>query len=251
MTCEECEQILLDSGHNMNGVGSMPGASVSHLAKSHAQNCPACAARMLAMARLNDALNQLRLSTMHVEAPAAVEAKLLAVFRREMAMRPSVARVVPWRLRWGAVAAVLLIAAGLLFDSVLGSKSRMMVQTEKNHSEQKQVAPALSSATDPPVAESRHSGDVGVARSGGVVKTNKLRHQRTVEGGSITASDAFFALNGGSNVVRVRLPLSSLTAMGVLVRPDVADQQVTADVTRDPFGAVVAIHLVEDKPLVE
>jgi hypothetical protein len=59
------------------------------------------------------------------------------------------------------------------------------------------------------------------------------------------------SLNGGSNVVRMTLPLSSLVAMGVPVRPDVSERWVTADVMRDPFGAVVAIHIVEGKSIVE
>jgi hypothetical protein len=59
------------------------------------------------------------------------------------------------------------------------------------------------------------------------------------------------SLNGGGNVVRVTLPFSSLVVMGVPVRPDVSDRRVTADVMMDPFGAVVAIHLVEAKSTVE
>ncbi|HMJ23143.1 MAG TPA: hypothetical protein VK513_14605 [Terriglobales bacterium] len=53
------------------------------------------------------------------------------------------------------------------------------------------------------------------------------------------------SLNGGSRVVRVRLSLSSLVAVGVPVSPDVSDRRVTADVMMDPFGAVVAIRLVQ------
>jgi hypothetical protein len=46
----------------------------------------------------------------------------------------------------------------------------------------------------------------------------------------------------------VTVPLSSLVAMGVPVHPEVSDGRVTADVMMDPFGAVVAVHLVEVRP---
>jgi hypothetical protein len=57
----------------------------------------------------------------------------------------------------------------------------------------------------------------------------------------------FLSLNGGGSVVRVTLPLASLVAMGVPLYPEVSDRRITADVARDPFGAVVAIHLVETR----
>jgi hypothetical protein len=43
-------------------------------------------------------------------------------------------------------------------------------------------------------------------------------------------ADQLLSLNGGSSVVRVNLPLSSLAAVGVPMVPDLPDRQVTADV---------------------
>ena len=70
-----------------------------------------------------------------------------------------------------------------------------------------------------------------------------MRAGRT-QGSSMTVGEDL-ALNGGSSIVRVTLPLSSLVAMGIPVHPDASDPRVTADVLMDPFGAVVRIRLVE------
>jgi hypothetical protein len=53
-----------------------------------------------------------------------------------------------------------------------------------------------------------------------------------------------FSLNGGGSIVRVTLPMSSLTAMGLPVHPDLSDPRVTADVWIDPFGDVMRVRLV-------
>jgi anti-sigma factor RsiW len=256
MTCEDYEQILMDSSFCVNDKDWILGVSVMNLAKSHTQNCPACAAKMSDVAKLKDALDQLRVTTMHMEAPAAVEASLLAAFRREMARRdPSVPRIFLWKLVWGPAAALLLVVAGVVLYSLLRSRSPATVQIERNHSEQlaqRQISPTISVATGRAVVESRRPDTVhAVTRGSGVVsaKVHEPIHKGVGRRSPTPAADEL-SLNGGSSVVRVTLPLSSLVAMGVPVHPDISDPRVTADVVMDPFGAVMAIRLVEAKPSV-
>jgi hypothetical protein len=243
MTCEECEQILLDSSPGIDGKGWMPGVSVMNLAKSHAQNCPACAAKRTELARMKAALDQLRDSTLDMQPPAAVEARLVAAFRREITgRRPSVARVFPWRLVWGSAAALLLVAAGVMLYSALGPGSPVTVENQRNRGEQatqRQLAPAVVEGhrpgTDHAVVPSSKSVTAELDRS---------MHRRIGRRPPSPIGDGL-SLNGGGSVIRVTLPLSSLVAMGVPVHPDTSDPRVTADVMMDPFGAVVGIRLVE------
>ena len=73
MTCEEFERILVDSSSSSTPGGWMLRASREALLQAHVQDCPACATKMAEAARLENALNQLRLSRRHIEAPATVE----------------------------------------------------------------------------------------------------------------------------------------------------------------------------------
>jgi hypothetical protein len=250
MTCEECEQILLDSSDCVSSRGWLPGASVLDLAKSHAQDCPACAAKISSVSKVNDALDQLRFSTLRMEAPPRVERNLLAEFHSGP---PSRVRTFRWRLVWGAAAALLLVVVGTMLYSTLRSRSSMAVQTERNdhdHLAQKQLSliPSGATAGGAGIEDRLSNADrmVTASPAANLAKVEKSRHER-MRGFRLPVGDQL-SLNGGSNVVRVRLPLSSLVAVGVQVSPDMSDGRVTADVMMDPFGAVVAIHLVQVEP---
>jgi hypothetical protein len=131
----------------------------------------------------------------------------------------------------------------------------MKVQGERNdgaYLAQRQSPTTLSGATERDVVESHRPRIDHAVTARSKVAGPKLNRPAPEGIGqrSLMPLDAL-SLNGGSNVVRVTLPLSSLVAMGVPMRPDLSDRRVTADVMRDPFGAVVAVHLVEAKPRVE
>ena len=99
MTCEEFEQILLDSQHRVSGDGWMLRASRAALVQQHVIHCPVCAAKMAETTRLEDALHLFRISTKHMEAPVSVEEKLLHTFRENAARRHSARGFVfPWKL---------------------------------------------------------------------------------------------------------------------------------------------------------
>jgi hypothetical protein len=251
MTCEECEQLLLDSRNCFSYKGWMPGVSILNLARSHAQSCPACAAKMSEIAEMNDALDQLRLSTRHMEAPPAVEMNLVAKFHKGITARtPSVATTFPWRWVWGPAAVLLLVAAGFVLYSTLKPRSPIAVHTgggEQEHLAQRQLSRVPSGATAGGIGIEDHLSNadriVTASPGGNVAKVGKPGHEQ-MRRFPLPVGDQL-SLNGGSRVVRVRLSLSSLVAVGVPVSPDVSDRRVTADVMMDPFGAVVAIRLVQ------
>jgi hypothetical protein len=251
MTCEECEQILLDSKHGTRAEGWMLRISTAGLAEAHVKNCPACATKMAEVARLDDALDQLRLSTMHVKASAAVERNLLDAFCRKTAKRRRfVGRAFAWRLARLSAAVLVLAVAGVEFYSSL--RSHFPLDSENNRYShtldiQPPSSPRLSGAaadflnenraltsTNIPTTSRRHVAKHGNSRGPVVLRAPIARRDEP-------------SLNGGGSIVRVTLPFSNLTAMGLPVRPDLSETRVTADVWVDPFGAVVGIRLVPAK----
>jgi hypothetical protein len=256
MTCEECEQILLDSSHCVTSKGWMPGVSVLNYAQSHAQNCLACAARVSEIARLKEALDQLRISTMHMEAPAIVETNLLTTFRRDItARRQTVAKAFPWKLLLGSAATLLLVASGVMLYSALKPRSAVTAKAARRDVKSLDQSPRVSSATAAdrtivkgPRSRADHATNKKFTSSSATLGKPMQEPMRRP---TVLPVRDELSLNGGGNVIRVTLPFSSLIVMGVPVRPDVSDRRVTADVMMDPFGAVVAIHLVEAKSIVE
>ena len=255
MTCEECEQILLDSSSRIAGKGVAQGVSVLNLATSHAQNCSVCAAKVSEINKLNDALDCLRISTMRTQVPSAVEANLLAAFRKRTAMqRPSVARAFRWNLVWGPAAALLVLAAGLVVYSALRPNHPITAETERQEREHPAPEPMQQVSSD--VTPGRNvmasnpssaDGKATIRPRNGVARVGKPRREPMLPQSLPPLPDGV-SLNGGISVVRVTLPFSSLVAMGVPVYPDASDRRGTADVARGPFCAVVAIRLVELKP---
>jgi len=249
MTCDECERILLDSK-------SGPSVSVLALAESHAQNCAACASKSSDLARLHAAFDELRASTEQMEAPGRVEGRLLAAFRQATPQRSALAgRANSWRPVWALVAALLLLASGLALYTTLKPKSGKMVERRsvqpENKAPMQQPSPLLSGHRAP--ADVPEGGHAGANQKRPLRPAVKLvargnpAHRPTTPQVRVPA-DQQLSLNGGSNVIRVTLPLSSLAAVGVPMYPDLPDRQVTADVAMDPFGAIIAIRLVGTKP---
>jgi len=251
MTCEECEQILLDSKHGTRVEGWMLRISAAGLVEAHVKNCPECATKMAEVARLDAALDQLRRSTMHVQASAAVENNLLDAFWRKTAkQRPFVARAFSWRLVWLSGAALVLAVAGVQFYSSL--RPYFQLDSEKNrYSHTLDIQPPSSPRVSGAAADVFNQNRALTSRNISAVSRRRVAKHGNSRGpvvlrAPIAPSDDL-SLNGGGSIVRVTLPFSSLTAMGLPVGPDLSETRVTADVWVDPFGAVVGIRLVPAK----
>jgi hypothetical protein len=257
MTCDEFEQVLLDSScYQSGGDSSLLGASKASVIRAHVESCPVCATKMAETTRLQGALDQLRVSTMRLQAQAAVERNLLDAFRQQAARRHvSVGRASALRFAWLSAAALVLLAAG--FHLYSGLRPHFPLKSENNSKGSKleiqhASSPGISGAEKE--AFNRNSG--ATAENGAAVfrrrvaQADKPISRRIARNASSPVSDEL-SLNGGGSVVRVTLPFSSLTAMGLPVRPDLPNTRVTADVWMDPFGAVVGIRLVPAKASVD
>lgn len=251
MTCEECEQSLLDSRRNPNSGGWMLRVSKAALIQTHIENCPACATKMTEATKLDDALDQLRVATKQFLASPEIEKNLLAAFRQETARRRySFDSVFAWRLAWLCSATVVLVAAGIFLYSRVWLSSLQTHEGNRPSNEARIEAPAAPVFFDA-TAETFDSHNHATAEHDTRSSTHRLAraHKATHESadGRVAIPGEDLSMNGGGSIVRVTLPFSSLVAMGVLARPDISDSRVTADVWMDPFGAVVSIRLVEPK----
>jgi hypothetical protein len=243
MTCEEWEQILLDMRHRMNGDGWMWKVTRSVLIKAHIENCPACTTKMIETTKLNNALDQLRVATKHFQASPAVEKHLLEAFRRETSGRHhSLHMGFGLRLARLSTAALALIVAGILLYPRLRPTPLVTDQGNGAGDKVRTVTPSVPELSINLNNQPRTEDD---RRSSGhrIAKVRKSKAEASAKQMAIPAED--LSLNGGGSIVRVTLPLSGLLAMGVPVHPEASDPRVTADVTLDPFGAVVGVHLVD------
>lgn len=248
MTCEEFEEILLDSQGRISGDGWMLRASKVSLIQEHVNNCPGCGLRMAETTRLEDALQDLRVSTMHLEAPPTVEKELLDTFRENAGKRhAAIGFAFPWKWVWVSAATLFLVLSTALLYLRFGSGS---VQHEQaNGSGAPEVisphyVPDIRSTA--PSIERDHNPGTDNPRTGAKARSAQAQARKTEAGkapGLVQASDVL-SFNGGGSVVRVTLPVSSLVAMGVPVRPDLSESRVTADVWMDPFGDVIGVRLV-------
>jgi len=256
MTCNECERILLDLMNGSSKAAGKSGRSVLTLAESHAQDCTVCAGKLSDLRLLHAALDQLRGSTKQMEAPARVETKLREAFR-EMGTRsgPRIARN-PWATVWASAAALTLLVAGLSLYLTPGAKAPVTVENksvepaDRTPRKARQGQPLAPHSASRAVASVRKNGHASgkQERRPGIEDNLSQRVYRL--GGEINqrvpaAAGEELSLNGGSNVIRVTVPLSSLAAIGVPMHPDMPDRQVTADVAMNPFGAIIAIRLVK------
>ncbi len=249
MTCEEFEQILFNSRQLVSGADCAMRTSRSARIQEHVDNCPVCAKRLAEIVRLEGALDQFRLSTMHLEAPASVERNLLSAFRDNAAQARSVSRrATGWRLAWLGAAIVMLVVIGVGVYSTLQTRSVVKMDAKSNGRELIQIPSGGAASKSGTQAfqefkDNHRTGRIVGVKSG--IQLGKGSKTALHSGGRRvpTAADEF-SLNGGGSVVRVTLPFSSLVAMGIPVRPDISDSQVTADVWVDPFGGVVGVRLV-------
>src|SRR5215472_9330139 len=185
MTCEQCEQILLDTIGSRDNRRWTADASLLNLARSHARNCSACAAKMTEIEQLNDGLDGLRASMMFMEASATAQTKLLAAFRRETRGQAWLGRwALPRRLAWGSAAAVLLlVAVGIMIYLGLRPDSPTAIKTQGAHEKYlaQNRSSALSTSTTASAAVDKRLPGVGLfAPSPGreTVKVATPRHKR-------------------------------------------------------------------------
>lgn len=203
----------------------------------HAETCPGCRVRLAAARVLSLELRALAADDQSMQAPAQMEAMLLAAFREHNRRRSAA-----WTwLRWaGAVAALVAVAFWLA--------------AERPWENAVSAPAARIQAAGPPIAAQPVPRNAGAKRNNEVAikGTPRTRSRPIPSQAAADASNEFIALTyggssypvGDSMVVRVELPRSAPMLVGLPVGGGDISGTVTADVVLGQDGVARAIRFV-------
>ena len=230
MDCKNFDSILEDLERDT----SMP-AGVRGQALQHAEDCAYCRARLTAARLLSLELGALAKDDERLQAPARVEARLLAAFRERTRRRSHGW----WSLGWAAAAAMVAIAVWLVAEHTSrnsGSSAGPKIQA---------LVPAGTLHSASPAAAIKGQNETAEALAPG--KSSRPVAQRVA---ADTASE-FIALSpssyplGDGMVVRVELPRSAPALVGLPIPGGDVSGTVTADVVLGQDGMARAIRFVQ------
>ena len=253
MNCQRFEQVVSDLARSQ-----MMEAEVRAEALVHGEECEHCAARLRDEEKLTRGLQFLAGDMESLAAPDGVELKLREAFRQRHVVVPAAVNSSRSRYWLVAVAAALLVAMG-----VLGMWWRSDVP-EKNvadNTQQKQIeTPAAPSGPVGPVQpepqkpEERADNREPKRQAPKSVRRHARRApetQMTNHASNEIATDFMLlgdantlVLQDGGQIIRVRLPRSTLVRFGFPVNMD-RNENVKADVLVGVDGLARAIRFVQ------
>jgi hypothetical protein len=248
MNCHDFEKVVLSLARN-----SLLDAATREQGLIHTEVCEGCAARLAEeralLARVRAVVDEMA----GEEPPARVDATLLAAFRAQTtATAPSTVFATPGRARhWSSWKSAAVAAGILILISVMA-----FWRSEGSHKPQREERAVLPtpgvSPTSPKVAEPP------VGRDQVAAERPKNPPERARRRASVDSSDEvevvtrFFPLREGEDLtmleslqlVRVELPGSALSEVGLPVDPETANEPVKADVVLGQDGLARAIRFV-------
>jgi hypothetical protein len=214
MTCEHFEELL----HDMDRPGTA-GLEMRERALAHAEACGHCGLLMIESESLDFALHGMSLDDSTDEASPHVEATLLREFRQRHAAPK--ARMMRWQMALGAVAAVALLALGLVRGRITPTTNQ---PTANNGSHVAATSQMYAVVNDPQLNEL-------VAEEDGT------------EFVALPYADEDAAAIEGGAVVRVTMPRAALISMGLPISSAIGDQ-IPAEVVVSADGTPQAIRLI-------
>jgi hypothetical protein len=219
MNCQEAESIVIDLARNC-----AIEVEARDRALAHVRECAPCSGRLAEQKRLSEGLRAWASASMEEQAPAGVEEKLRAAFRKQPAP-------VRHGRRWLALAAAGSIAAAILLFRL----------------------PAPHVVAPPPPLRPK---TVTVAQVPAPVieikkkrQANRLSHRKPVQPEiateflQVAVDDGWTPLDGG-RLVRVKLPRTALGVFGMPVDEEQGPERVQADVVLSNDGLLRAIRFV-------
>jgi hypothetical protein len=253
MNCQEIENVGRDVA-----AGQVMDATLREEALLHAGSCASCATRLADEHALTQGLRQLTLAAGEAEAPARIEASLMAAFREAHSGEPAPvfasSRVTNrrWVYIGVGVAAALVIA--VLFTVIASRPHR-----EKIAPQQAVDSPGttLNAPPSQPTPGSLAGRPAGRERKPTGRGKNLARSDRKADDGAESNSDVeiatdFFPLVNreslaemdSGQVVRVELPRTALMSFGLPMNMDRAGERIKADVVVGDDGLARAIRFV-------
>jgi hypothetical protein len=259
MNCQLFETIINDLARS-----SVMDAGTRDSAAAHSEACERCGARLRDERMLTEGLRRVAASAETKQAPAHVEAALLAAFRNQHSspFAPAIdqshaSRKARWAIAAAAMILVLLAIAALRLDH----KSTTRVE-EAGEIKPEQTAPAPREDVNPSPQENHKQPQIVAHRkprraqaprlvaqgntakdeskpdtSGSVVSEIATDFMPLVEGGNLSLMDS-------AQIVRVELPRSALISFGLPMNMERADERIKADVLLGNDGLARAIRFV-------
>ena len=230
MDCKHFDGMLEDLERDT----SMP-AGTRDQALQHAEDCAYCRARLAAARLLSLELRALAKDDEKLQAPAPVEASLLAAFRERNSHRSQVW----WSLRWAGAAAAVTIAGWFLAGHPWrrsGSPAGPKVEA---------VAPAAMRHQSSPTTTANRKDETTEAH-GLRQHSRPVRHRAAADPAAefIALSSTSYPVGDGM-VVRVELPRSAPALVGLPIPGGDVYGTVTADVVLGQDGMARAIRFVQ------
>ena len=250
MNCQDFEMIALALARN-----SLLDTTMREQGLVHTKDCERCAARLAEeralLARMRAVVAELAVE----EPPARVETALLAAFRAQTAASSSTVIPMPsWTRHWSRWKLAAVAAGILILISALAIFWRS-ASSLKPQREERAVLPKTAStpqATPPKQAEQPVDRDQ-MALKQPEIRPKRMRRQAPVDNSDeAEVVTRFYPLREGEDLteleslqlVRVELPGSALSEVGLPVDPEMVNEPVKADVVLGQDGLARAIRFV-------
>ena len=247
MNCRDFETHVLDLIRDR-----LIDATTREHALGHAETCAQCAARLTEERNLLTGIRFVIEEMNERQAPVSVETSLIAAFRQQtLATAATAMTPIPVGRRhhigWKTVA----VAAGILL--LISALSMFWLRSARRHNE---TAIAPSDPAKPFVVQTPPSnpGPSSVTQSQAPLASRRRVHPRIrTNSDEPEVMTRFFPLIGNAEdlsalenvrVVRVELPGSALSDVGIPVVPESRNTPVKADVVLGPDGSARAIRFV-------
>ncbi|QQS45643.1 MAG: hypothetical protein IPM66_17150 [Acidobacteriota bacterium] len=240
MRCQEFETHVIDLARR-----AVMDAAIRAEALGHAGDCPQCGSLLADQRQLSEGLRELAAKGRDLEPPAAVEAALIEAFRENRAA-PLIARHRQWT-PWLAVAAILLAVFGAVTLMIRATEDSQPVvpagpdlarETARPVDEQPAM-PALEHQTEPPAVKAGHS-----RRPMREPDSRLTGREITTDFIPLSYGAEYIPIESGQ-IIRVKLPRSSLISFGLPMSQERVDEQVKADILVSNDGLAHAIRFVQ------
>ncbi|MGH9834367.1 MAG: hypothetical protein ACREBD_18475 [Blastocatellia bacterium] len=253
MNCQDFEKLALALARNR-----LLDATTRELGLAHAEVCECCAARLAEEQVLLTGVRAVVAEIAGEEAPARVEATLLAAFRAQTASAASpIVLSLRGQSRWWSGWRLAAVAAGILLLIAITAIFWRSASSPRPQRDERAVLPTPFSAPDPQAAEPKLAPppvvpDQVVAKEPENQRKRVRRQASNDDSGEAEVVTQFFPLREGEDLaalesvrlVRVELPGSALREVGLPVDPETANEPVIADVVLGQDGLARAIRFV-------
>ncbi|MGH9938048.1 MAG: hypothetical protein ACREAM_17515 [Blastocatellia bacterium] len=251
MNCQDFELIVINLAR-----GRLLDATTREQSLTHTEVCAQCAARLAEERALMVGVQLVIEEITEEEAPARVEAALLAAFRQQVTASPAFIPTPGGTRNWSSWKLAAIAAGILLLISVVTVFWRSSNSPKPRH-EERAILPKPASAPGPQVPpltppEPLVGRDQVAAQQPGKMRNRERRRAPGNRSDEAEAVTRFFSLREGEDLtaldsvrlVRVELQGSALREIGLPVAPETADAPVKADVVLGQDGLARAIRFV-------